>query len=75
MTTQPKMKHRTTTKQDALAMIKSLETAGLKVTKDSLGGYWVRTKGGIELFVALPGRYNWLVSYVPDLFSREPELS
>lgn len=72
-----KITHTTTTKQDALAMIKSLEHAGLKVTKDSLGGYWVKTKGGVRLFAAYPGpgRYYWLVSYVPDLFSREPELS
>lgn len=70
-----KMIHKTTTKADAMAMIKGLETAGVKVKKDSLGGYWVKSRENKKLFVALPGTRNWLVSYVPDLFSQSPQIS
>lgn len=62
------MRHKTTTKKDAMAMIKALKEVGAPVTKDSIGGYWLRDKAGKKLFAALPGTKTWLVSYVPGLF-------
>lgn len=64
------MIHRTTTKQDAMAMINALKKAGAPITKDSMGGYWLK-KDKQKLFVALPGTRNWMVSYVPELFTIE----
>lgn len=63
------MIHKQTTKQDAMAMVNALKKAGAPITKDSMGGYWLKTKKGTKLFVALPGTRDWLVSHVPDLFS------
>ena len=65
----PKMINKMTTKQDAMAMIKALKAAGAPITKDSLGGYWLKTKKGTKLFTALPGKHSWLVGYVPGLFN------
>lgn len=75
MTEKLKMIHKTTTKQDAMAMVNALKKAGAPITKDSMGGYWLKTKKGTKLFTALPGKHNWLVGYVPDLFSQEPQLT
>ncbi len=69
MTEISKMITKQTTKQDAMAMVNALKKANAPIIKDTMGGFWLKTKKGTKLFVALPGKRDWLVSYVPELFS------
>ena len=64
-----KMIVRRVSKKETQQMIKALRAADLPVKKRSTGIYKLTLKDGRDVFVAMPGRNDYLVRMREDLFT------